>query len=105
MDMGKNIKRRKSTKRQSKIASMLVIAAVVFVCAVVVIRISDLREKSRDLEITQQALERQLEEANLERENLMAQEQYMKTDEYIEDVAKDKLGLVYPDEIVIKPAE
>jgi cell division protein DivIC len=29
----------------------------------------------------------------------------MKTDEYIEDVAKSKLGLVYPDEIVIKPAE
>lgn len=105
MDMGKNIKRRKSTRRQSRIASVLVIAAVVFVCAVVVIRVSSLSEKSRDLEIAEQALERQLEEANLERENLIAQEQYMKTDEYIEDVAKDKLGLVYPDEIVIKPAE
>ena len=29
----------------------------------------------------------------------------MKTKQYIEDVAKDKLGLVYPDEIVIKPSE
>lgn len=103
--MGKNIKRRKSTRKQSQLASILVIAAVVFVCAVVVVRVSTLKEKSRELAITEQTLERQLEEANLERENLVAQEQYMKTDEYIEDVAKDKLGLVYPDEIVIRPAE
>ena len=27
----------------------------------------------------------------------------MKTDEYIEKVARDKLGLIYPDEILIKP--
>ena len=29
----------------------------------------------------------------------------MKTDEYVEDVARSQLGLVYPDEIVIKPKE
>lgn len=29
----------------------------------------------------------------------------MQTNEYIEDVAKDKLGLVKPDELVIRPAE
>ena len=27
----------------------------------------------------------------------------MKTDEYVEGVARDKLGLVYPDEILLKP--
>ena len=32
-------------------------------------------------------------------------EEYMKTDEYVEDVARSQLGLVYPDEIVIKPKE
>ena len=29
----------------------------------------------------------------------------MQTKDYIEDEAKNKLGLVYPDEIVIKPNE
>ena len=32
-------------------------------------------------------------------------ELYMQTKDYIEDEAKNKLGLVYPDEIVIKPKE
>ena len=40
-----------------------------------------------------------------EQANLDAQEKYMQTNEYIEDVAKDKLGLVKPDELVIRPAE
>lgn len=32
-------------------------------------------------------------------------EAYMQTDEYAEQVAKDKLGLVYEDEIIFKPEE
>ena len=31
-------------------------------------------------------------------------EEYMKTDEYVEDVARDKLGLVYEGETVFKPS-
>lgn len=83
----------------------MIIAAVAFICVVVVARVSTLKAQSRELEITQAELEAKVEQATLEHENLVAQEQYMKTNEYIEDVAKEKLGLVYPDEIVIKPAE
>ena len=36
-------------------------------------------------------------------EEINGLEEYMKTDEYIEKVARDKLGLIYPDEILIKP--
>ena len=32
-------------------------------------------------------------------------EAYMQTDEYAAQVAKDKLGLVYEDEIIFKPEE
>ena len=32
-------------------------------------------------------------------------EAYMQIDEYAEQVAKDKLGLVYEDEIIFKPEE
>ena len=31
--------------------------------------------------------------------------EYMQTDEYVEDVARSQLGLIYPDEIVVKPEE
>ena len=30
-------------------------------------------------------------------------EKYMQTKKYMEEVAKEKLGLVYPDEILIQP--
>lgn len=106
--MGKikgKLKKRKSTRRQSNFTSLVIVAAVVFVCLVVCIRVADLYDKSKELQATEIALEQKIEQANLERENLIAQEQYMMTNEYIEDVAKEKLGLVYPDEIVIKPAE
>ena len=43
--------------------------------------------------------------AKQKKADLEQQQKYMKTRKYIEDEAKDKLGLVYPDEIVIKPRE
>ncbi len=30
-------------------------------------------------------------------------EEYVKTDEYVEEVAREKLGLVYKDEIIFEP--
>lgn len=38
-------------------------------------------------------------------EELNEEEQYMQTKAYVEDVAHEKLGLVYPDEIFIKVNE
>lgn len=105
MEMAKKSRRKVSTKKQSKIASLMIVVAVVVVCVVSAFKVSDLYSKSKELADTEYTLEKQIELANLEHENLVAQEQYMQTDKYIEDVAKDKLGLVYPDEIVIKPAE
>ncbi len=98
-------KRKKSTRRQSRLASMFIIMAVIVVCAASLFKISDLYNESRELTYTEKALETKLEQTELDRQELEAREQYMKTKQYIEDVAKEKLGLVYPDEIVIRPEE
>lgn len=60
---------------------------------------------SRELAVTERTLEKKIEEAQLEREKMEAQEKYMQTKQYVEDVAKEKLGMVYPDEIVIRPSK
>lgn len=83
----------------------MIVVAVIFVCVFSVVRVTDLYAKSRELTETEYTLQQKVEEAEQEKERLLAQEQYMKTNQYIEDVAKDKLNLVYPDEIVIKPSE
>lgn len=98
-------KRAKTSKRQSGFANMLVFLVMVFVCIFLAQKIVSLNAKSKELAQQEAMLEREIAEARVEYENLVAQEQYMQTTSYIEDVAKDKLGLVYPDEIVIKPAE
>ncbi|MGN0297933.1 MAG: septum formation initiator family protein [Lachnospiraceae bacterium] len=39
------------------------------------------------------------------KEELEQQELYMDTRQYIEDIAREKLGLVYPNEIILKQSE
>lgn len=84
---------------------MMILVVMVFVCVFLAQRIVSINAKSKELARQEAMLEQEIIEAKVEHENLVAQEQYMQTTSYIEDVAKDKLGLVYPDEIVIKPAE
>ena len=98
-------KKRKSKRRQSKFASLMIVATVITVCILVAVLASDLHRKSRDLAQTETMLEQRIEQATATHESLVAQEQYMNTNQYIEDMAKEKLGMVYPDEIVIRPKE
>ena len=98
-------RRKKSTRRQSKITNLFIVMAVLFVCVFSVVRVTELRAQGEELAYTEAVLEQKIEAAKQENEVMLAQQQYMQTNKYIEDVAKDKLGLVYPDEIVIKPKE
>ena len=91
--------------RQSPVITFLVVAAVIFICVTSIVRATSLHTKSKQLAETEKTMELKVEEAKQEQANLDAQEKYMQTNEYIEDVAKDKLGLVKPDELVIRPAE
>lgn len=47
-------------------------------------------------------LEAQMKEAKERAKEVKAYEEYVKTDEYIKDVAEEKLGLVDPSEIIFK---
>ena len=92
-------------KKQSGTGILLVIMALVLVAAITTVRAHNLKEKERELTVTEKQLEIELVNVQQKRESLIQQQNYMKTKKYIEDEAKDKLGLVYPDEIVIKPRE
>ena len=89
--------------RKSRTITFLIVLAVVFVCVTSIVRATSLHAKSKQLAETEKSMELRVEQAKQEQTELDAQEKYMQTNEYIEDVAKDKLGLVHPDELVIKP--
>ena len=76
---------------------MIVILAVVLSFAS-----ASLQRKNRAYKVQQAELEKQIQEEEVRSEEIDELEEYVGTDKYIEDVAKDKLGLVYPNEILFE---
>jgi cell division protein FtsB len=92
-------KRRRSQNR----AGILLAAVVVLILVTVVsIKSMGLLKKARELESREAALESQIQYETERSEEIAEFEKYTETRKYIEDTAKEKLGLVYPGEIIFK---
>ncbi len=96
---------RRRTGRNPRKGILLILLVVAVLATCVTIRTLNLKEKSEDLAVTERQLETQIKEEERKAEELKNQENFMQTNRYVEDEAKRKLGLVYPDEIVIRPAD
>ena len=83
--------------------SILLISSVIIILGITLSVASiSLNAKNREY-ITQEAeLRRQLEAEQVRAEENDELENYVGSDQYVEDVAKDKLGLVYPNEILFE---
>ena len=66
------------------------------------VQIVNLYKKDQQLIAQEKLLEKQKEGELERREEIEAYDAYTKTQEYVEDIAKSKLGLVYKDEIIFK---
>ncbi len=99
----------KSYTRQSNKRSNLGITLLLLLTLAIAVgcgmRVAALHHRSKELSITQAQLEERLEEVQNESKELEERGKYMKTKKYIEDEAKNKLGLVNEDEILIKPKQ
>ena len=95
----------RKSNRQSNAGLLLVFVVVLIIIVACSARSVSLYHKSKELSVTQAQLEQQFEDANNRAAELEEREKYMKTKKYIEDEAKNKLGLVNSDEILIKPKE
>ncbi len=92
-------------KKQSKICTVVILVSLLLLGTVVLIRSLSLREQKAELAVQAAELTEQIEEAKDAYAELEEKEEYMKTKKYVEEVARNQLGLVYPDEIVIRPEE
>lgn len=97
-------KRRKKTKKRYNRKSMAFITIIVAVL-LVSLSVQSYQLKQRNLVYADQMaeLEQQMKEENGRTEDIEKLKDYMDTDEYVEDVARDKLGMVKEDEILLKP--
>jgi cell division protein FtsB len=93
----------KKRKRKSKKNLRLVYFVVLFFCIIVGIRSFTLFKESRELNKKQEILTAKMESEEQRKKDLEELEKYMKTKKFMEETAKAKLHLVYPDEILIEP--
>jgi len=61
-----------------------------------------LEERKKELNVKKATLEKQIEEENERAEEIQNLEAYVQTKKYIEKIAREQLGLVYEDEIILK---
>ena len=100
--------RRRSNSRQKRRLrehkrSMLVVSAVIILLgAIVFVNSMTLRAKEKAYQEQEIELKQQIEEENQKTKVIDKLEEYVGTDAYIEDMAREKLGMVYKDEIIFK---
>ena len=93
------------TKGNRKNGLKIIAVAVLVLFAVITYSGTRLQEEKRSLETRKKELEAQLQTEQERSEELEEQRAYMQTVRYIEDIARKVLGLVYPDETILRPAE
>lgn len=76
--------------------------AIGMIIAVVGINSISLKQKQAKYIAREEELQQQIDAENERTEELREFETYTKTKKYAEEVAKDKLGLVYDNEIIFK---
>ena len=102
------IKQKSKENRQQKRLSLhkrsILCISSVIILLVVVVSVSGvtLQAKNKAYIAQEQELQKQIDEEKARAQEIEELEQYVGTDEYVEQTAKDKLGLVHEGEIIFK---
>ncbi|MBR5579456.1 MAG: septum formation initiator family protein [Lachnospiraceae bacterium] len=99
--MGKR-KVRVRKKRQNTLAIILVTMVVFVMMLVVMVNNIELKNKLASYQEKEQNLKEQIDYELQRAGEIQEFEKYTKTKKYIEEIAREKLGLVYEDEILIQ---
>ena len=92
-------------KRQNRMGMFLVTIVVLMLLVVVSINSVGLRQKRESYREREQALQEQIDAEEERAEQIEEYRKYTQTKKYVEEVAKEKLGLVNEGEIIYKPEE
>lgn len=83
---------------------MAISLVVVAFCIVMGVQMIKKHSTLAQLQEQESKLQKQYEEELKLSEELKDQESYVKTDDYVEEMAR-KLGLLYPNEVIFKPED
>lgn len=98
-------KKSTSVFRQHKRSILIIYTVLGMLAAVLAVNSVNLYARNQVYKQQEAELKAQIEEQNLRSEQVEEYKEYIKTDDYIKDVAEEKLGLVDPNEILFRPEE
>lgn len=97
--------RMRRKRRQNKSAVLCISLISLMLLGVMSVQILSLYGRKQSYQAKEQELQTQLESEQQRHLELEEYEDYVTTEEYIEQTAKTKLGLVNPNEIIFKEKE
>lgn len=97
-------KRRRTAKKMDQRTKIVIFFVLVFVIAMSVSYVG-LYQKSRAVAKEEQQVEADIKDAEDEKKELKKKKEYVKTKEFIEKIATEKFGLLYPGEYLLKGDE
>ena len=92
-------------KRQNRLGMFLVLMVVLMLLVVVSLKSAELRQKQETYAARERVLQEQIDAEKARTEEIEEYRKYTQTKKYVEEVVKDKLGLVNEGEIIYKPDE
>ena len=101
----RKIRQNTGRKKKRKNGLKIIALAVLVLFAVITYSSIEVRAEKRALEKRKSELEVMLQTEQERSEELEDKKAYMQTIRYIEEVARKVLGLVYPEEIILRPKE
>lgn len=87
---------------ENKFAIILVTGVVLSVAIIIGVKVNSIKQELAKRESYNQKVIEELESEDERSKKLEEQRKYVQTDSYIIEMAREKLGLVFPDEIAIK---
>ena len=91
-------------KRQNRFSMFLAVFVMLVILAVVSVRSIYLSARLEEYDAKKAELQTQIEEENRRAEQIDDYAKYTQTNEFVEEYARDKLGLVMPDERIFYDA-
>ena len=95
-------KKMKRTSRQNKLQTRIVLMIVLVVFVAIGVNTYSTYLKYQDLKAQEAEIDLAIAQAKADKEALLEKEEYMKTDEYVKDMAREEFGMVEPGEYILK---
>ena len=78
---------------------------VLLICGIVVYKRQELSKTNAEAEAQIKELQKEINKAKEDAKEIEKKKAYVQTQKFIEEMAREKLGLVYEDEIIFEPEE